>query len=236
MAEEERTGLGEKVSEAVERAKDAVGLGEGEHAGKAEGRVRVVREALRSFGEGEHDRFFEAFHEEVEWVAPAGKKFPGAGTHSGRDEIREEFTEDIGRGFPEFGFRPDHYLEAGLEEWVVTLGAFIGEGSGGSFDVPGAVVWEFDGDKISRVRIYADSEAFPKPVEEEETEPEKREGGDGERAQGGDGDGKPEGRGADGGEDSDDGKSERGDETAGATSASSEQDSGDAERRQSGDG
>jgi ketosteroid isomerase-like protein len=234
MAEEERTGLGEKVSEAVERAKDAVGLGEGEHAGKAEGRVRVVREALRSFGEGEHDRFFEAFHEEVEWVAPAGK-FPGAGTHSGRDEIREKFTGDVGRGFPEFGFRPDHYLEAGREEWVVTLGAFIGEGSGGSFDVPGAVVWEFDGDKISRVRIYADSEAFPKPVEEEETEPEKREGGDGERAQG-DGDGKPEGRGADGGEDSDDGKSERGDETAGATSASSEQDSGDAERRQSGDG
>lgn len=235
MAEEEQTGLGEKVSGAVERAKEAVGLGEGDHAGKAEGRVRVVRETLRTFGEGEHDRFFEAFHEEVEWVAPAGKKFPGAGTHSGRDEVREKFIGDIGRGFPAFGFRPDHYLEADPEEWVVTLGAFIGEGSEGSFDVPGAVVWEFDGDKIARVRIYADSEALPKPVEEEETEPEKREDGDGERAQG-DGDGKPEEREGAGGEDGRDGKSERGDETAGATSASSEQDSGDAEGGRSGDG
>ena len=178
---EDQPGFGERISGAVEKAKGAVGGG-GEHqADQAEGRVQVVREMLRRFGEGEHDQFFEVFHEEVEWVAPKGKKFPGAGTHSGRDAVREKFTGDVEQGFPAFGFRPDHYLDAEREEWVVTLGSFIGEGASGKFEAPGAVVWEFDSNKIARVRIYADSEAFPEPVKED-AQTEKRDDDEGGRA------------------------------------------------------
>ena len=211
---DESPGLGDRVSGAVERAKEAMGGRDDRHeADEAGGRVKVVRETLRRFGEGEHDQFFEAFHEEVEWVAPKGKKFPGAGTHSGREAVREKFVGEIEQGLPAFGFRPDHYLDADREEWVVTLGSFIGEGGARNFEVPGAVVWEFDGDKIARVRIYADSDAFPKPVEAEDQEgdeEDKRER-EPERAEAGE-NGKPESR--EGSEDDDRDRDDEGEQGA----------------------
>ncbi|MFL5821547.1 MAG: nuclear transport factor 2 family protein [Solirubrobacteraceae bacterium] len=167
---EEGSGVGDRLSGAVQKIKGAGGGEEERQADEVGGRVEVVRKTLLAFGEGEHDQFLEAFEEEVEWVGPEGSKFPGAGTHSGRDAVGEKFVGEIGSGFPAFGFRPDQYLDAEDEEWVVTLGAFTGEGSTGDFEVPGAVVWEFSDDKVSRVRIYTDSDAFPEPVEEEEGE------------------------------------------------------------------
>lgn len=231
---EDQPGFGERISGAVDRAKEAVGGG-GEHqADEAEGRVQVVRELLRRFGDGEHDQFFEVFHEQVEWVAPRGERFPGAGSHSGRDAVREKFTGDVEQGLPAFGFRPDHYLDAEREEWVVTLGNFIGEGASGTFEAPGVVVWEFDGNKIACVRIYADSEAFPKPVKEDaEAEDDDEEGG---RASG---NGTPEAHEASEDRDRADAEADRGEEgahrAAGPTAASA-QDSPKEHRGQSDDG
>ena len=176
---ESGSGIGDKVSDAVERVKHAVSGDDGERERDDrvdEGRVSVVREALHAFGDGDVDRFLEVFAEDVEWVAPEGDNFPGAGTHRGRDAVRERFVDEVQSGFSAFGYRPDHFLENDEEQLVVTLGNFVGEGRSGEFDVPGVVVWEFDQETVTGVQIYSDSDAFPERVEEgdkEQQEPDR---------------------------------------------------------------
>jgi len=186
---EEGSGIGERLSGAVQRVKGGGDEDQERTADEAGGRVEVVRRAVLAFGEGNHDEFLEVFHEEVEWVGPQGSNFPGAGTHQGRDSVREEFVDEIGSGFPAFGFRPEHYLDADEQDWVVTLGTFTGEGSTGDFEVPAVVVWEFRDDKVGVVRIYTDTDAFPQPVEEDESEREDEEQEDGEDEEQEDGEG-----------------------------------------------
>ena len=183
--EERDSGIADKVSDAVDRVKQAVTGDESESdqdqpQTEVEGRAGVIRRALRAYGEGDIDGFLDALSDDVEWVAPEGRKFPGAGSHRGRDAVRNEFIEEVKRGFPEFGYRPTHYLDAEEERWVVTLGSFVGQGASGEFDVPAAVVWEFEQETVSRVRIHADSDALPERVkeddQEQEREPEAQEG------------------------------------------------------------
>jgi ketosteroid isomerase-like protein len=168
-------GISDKISDAVDRVKNAATGDDDERGAGIEGQSATVREALKALGEGEVDRFLEALAEDVEWIAPEGSKFPGSGTHRGRDAVRKELFDQIESGFPAFGYRPAHYLEAEEEEMVVTLGSFVGEGSSGEFDVPGAVVWELEHQSITRVRIHSDSDAFPQPVKEEEKKTKKKE-------------------------------------------------------------
>jgi ketosteroid isomerase-like protein len=184
---EEGSGIGDRLSGAVGRIKGGGDDDQERTADEVGGRVEVIRTALRAFGEGEHGQFLEVFHEEVEWVGPKGSNFPGSGTHQGRDAVRENFVDDIGEGFPAFGFRPDHYLDADEQDWVVTLGVFTGEGGSDQFEVPGVVVWEFRDDKVGTVRIYTDTDAFPRPLEEDEREREGEEQEDGEGEEGQDG-------------------------------------------------
>lgn len=221
---EEGSGVGDRLSGAVQRIKGGGSGDEDRQADEAGGRVEIVRKALLAFGEGEHDQFLEVFHEEVEWVGPEGSNFPGAGTHSGRDAVGEKFVGEVGSGFPAFGFRPDHYLDADEQDWVVTLGSFTGEGDSGDFEVPGVVVWEFRDDKVGTVRIYTDTDAFPQPVEEEdedesEGEDKGRAGGEGEERDGdedGEADqkGEDEPRASDEGRGEDDGDDQRDDDGA----------------------
>ncbi len=180
----------------VDRAKGAVGKGGPPLATEVEGRVAAVREALQAFGQGDVDRFLSAFHEDVEWVAPKGSNFPGAGTLNGREEIKEKFADTVGRTYASFGFRPRNYLQTEEEDIVVVLGAFEGQGSGGNLDVAGAQVWEFDGNHAVRVRIYTDSEDFPPPVsrEDEEDEQEATEKKERDEKKGEDGDSRGEGK------------------------------------------
>ncbi len=178
-----------KAQDMVDRAKGAVGKGGPPLATEVEGRVASVREALQAFGQGDVDRFLSAFHEDVEWVAPKGSNFPGAGTLNGREEVKEKFAATVGRTYASFGFRPRNYLQTEEEDIVVVLGAFEGQGEGGNLDVPGAQVWEFDGNHAVRVRIYADSEDFPPPVSREDEEDEeearqKKERDEGEHTRG----------------------------------------------------
>jgi ketosteroid isomerase-like protein len=164
----------------VDRAKAA--MGRGDDRDEVEGRVETVREALSAFGDGDHDRFLAAFHDEAEWVAPEGERFPGSGSHRGRRAIQEHFVGGIERSFSSFGFRPDRYLEAEREGWVIALGAFFGEGGKeGGFEAPGAQVWEFEGDRVARVRIFTDSAAFPAPPSDEESRAAREEEGADER-------------------------------------------------------
>jgi len=162
-----------RAQDMVDRAKGAVGKGGPPLASEVEGRVAAVREALQAFGQGDVERFISVFHEDAEWVAPKGSNFPGSGTLNGREQIEDKFAGTVRRTYASFGFRPKNYLQTEEEDIVVVLGAFEGEGQGGQIDVPGAQVWEFDGNHAVRVRIYTDSEDFPPPVSEEDEEDEE---------------------------------------------------------------
>jgi ketosteroid isomerase-like protein len=164
----------EQIGEVVSRAKRRVKL-EKPSAADEDGQVGVVRGALRAFGEGDHDGFLDALHREVSWEAPAGKRFPGSGEHSGRDAVREKYLGDIGRTYTEFGFRPDSFLDTG-EGAVLVIGRFEGHGvEGDNLDTEAVQIWEFDGNAAVRVCIYADSAVFPAVVTQRELDERERE-------------------------------------------------------------
>lgn len=177
---EERTGVGQQAKRLVERAKRSAGVGEAPLATEAGGRAAGVSEALRAFGEGDIDRFLAAFSEDVEWSAPKGENFPGAGTHQGRDAVRNAFVEDAQRSYASFGFRPERYLESPAENVVTVFGAFVGEPTQGTrkLDEPAVQMWEYDGDEVVFVGIYTDTAGFPGVVTEKEAAEREQEDDD----------------------------------------------------------
>ena len=178
---EESTGVGQRAKSLVSQAKSKVGVGDPPLATEAGGRAEGMSEAFRAFGEGDIDRFLDAFDDDVEWSGPKGDGFPGAGHHQGRDAVRKAFVDDAARSYTSFGFSPDRYLETPGENIVVALGAFKGEGikGNGQLDEPAVQVWEYDGDKVVFVGIYTDSADFPGVVTEKEQK-EREEEKDGE--------------------------------------------------------
>src|SRR5947209_11244150 len=163
----------DKVGEVVSRTKRRVGV-ETPDAADAEGRVGIVRGALRSFGAGEVDAFLDVLGDDVVWEAPTGRRFPGSGQRSGKDAVREQFLGAVKRTYSAFGFRPESFLDVDDENAVVTIGRFEAEGAGGgNVDVPGAQLWEFKGNTVSRVCIFVDSDPFLEVVSERDYEEAK---------------------------------------------------------------
>jgi ketosteroid isomerase-like protein len=140
-----------------------------------EGRVGIVRGALRTFGEGNHDEFLDTLREDVVWEGPSGGHFPGGGEQLGRDAVRSEFVENAGRTFTSFGFKPESFVDADDVNAVVVVGRFEGDGvEGDRLDEPGVQIWEFQGNAVARVRVFTDSAGFP-PVITERREKEMEE-------------------------------------------------------------
>jgi ketosteroid isomerase-like protein len=168
----------EQVGDLVTRAKRRVGV-EQPSAADDEGRIGVVRGALRTFGEGNHDEFLDALRHDVVWEAPEGGHFPGGGEQLGRDAVRTEFIENAGRTFTEFGFTPESFIDADDADAVVVIGRYEGDGvEGDRLDEPAVQVWEFQGNAVCRVRIFTDSAGFPSVIterREKEMEKEERE-------------------------------------------------------------
>src|SRR5919198_2212145 len=100
-----RWGIRERAGKLAEEAGGAVGKEQVPAATDAEGRTAIVRDALQAFGDGDFDSFFGSMDDGVEWVAPGGPKFPGAGDHSGRDAVAERVLGEIKRTYSSFGFR-----------------------------------------------------------------------------------------------------------------------------------
>ncbi|MEA2411710.1 MAG: SnoaL-like domain [Thermoleophilaceae bacterium] len=156
----------EQVGDLVTRAKRRVGV-EQPSAADDDGRVGIVRGALRTFGEGDTDGFLDALREDVVWEAPDGGHFPGGGEQLGRDAVKTEFVENAGRTFTDFGFIPESFVEADDVDAVLVIGRFEGDGvEGDRLDEPGVQVWEFQGNAVSRVRIFTDSAGFPAVITE----------------------------------------------------------------------
>ncbi|HEY0631999.1 MAG TPA: nuclear transport factor 2 family protein [Thermoleophilaceae bacterium] len=174
-------GVKDQVGDLVTRAKRRVGV-EQPSAADDDGRIGIVRGALRTFGEGNHDEFLDTLREDVVWEGPSGGHFPGGGEQLGRDAVRSEFVENAGRTFTSFGFKPESFVEADDANAVIVIGRFEGDGvEGDRLDEPAVQVWEFQGTAVSRVRIFTDSAGFPSVITErrekemEEEDREKRE-------------------------------------------------------------
>jgi ketosteroid isomerase-like protein len=169
--------LKEQAGDLVTKAKRRVGV-EQPSAADDEGRVGIVRGALRTLGEGDTDGFLDTLRDDVVWEAPAGGHFPGGGEQLGRDGVRTEFIENAGRTFTNFGFVPESFVDADDVSAVIVIGRFEGEGvEGDRLDEPGVQVWEFQGTAVSRVRVFTDSAGFPSIVterKEQEWEEEER--------------------------------------------------------------
>lgn len=192
-------GEGSKVKEMVSSAKRRVGA-EAPLAADEDGKIGVVRGALRSFGEGDMDAFVDALKDDVMWENPEGDNFPGSGDLSGPDEVRERFIGDVGRTYTSFGFTPESFLETDKEDAVIVIGRFEGEGvEGGNVDTPAVQVWGFTGSEVTHVRVFTDSAAFPEVVTEQkekewaEEERKKEEGEDSDDDDSGDDSEKDEG-------------------------------------------
>src|SRR3954465_3412341 len=99
----------DQVGDLVTRAKRGVGA-EQPSAADDDGRVGIVRGALRTFGEGDTDGFLDTLRHDVVWGGPNGGPFPGGGEHDGRDAVKSEFIENCGRTFTKFGFRPESFV------------------------------------------------------------------------------------------------------------------------------
>src|SRR3954447_4730923 len=168
----------EQVGDLVTRAKRRVGA-EQPSAADDDGRVGVVRGALRTFGEGDTDGFLDALKHDVLWEAPNGGHFPGGGEQEGRDAVKTEFVENAGRTFTSFGFRPESFVEADDVDAVIVIGRYEGQGvEGARLDEAGVQIWEFQGEAVTRVRIFTDSAGFPPVIterREEEMEQKERE-------------------------------------------------------------
>src|SRR3954451_18157698 len=171
-------GVKEQVGDLVTRAKRRVGV-EQPSAADDDGRVGIVRGALQTFGEGNTDEFLDALRKDVVWEAPNGGHFPGGGEQLGRDAVKTEFIENAGRTFTNFGFVPESFVDAEDVDAVIVIGRFEGDGvEGARLDEPGVQVWEFQGNAVSRVRIFTDSAGFPAVIterREQEMEEQERE-------------------------------------------------------------
>src|SRR3954447_14769272 len=168
----------EQVGDLVTRAKRRVGA-EQPSAADDDGRVGIVRGALKTFGEGDTDGFLDALKHDVLWEGPEGGHFPGGGEQEGRDAVKSEFIENAGRTFTKFGFTPESFIDADDADAVVVIGQYEGEGvEGARLDEPGVQVWEFEGNSVARVRIYTDSAGSPPVIperREQELEEQERE-------------------------------------------------------------
>jgi ketosteroid isomerase-like protein len=176
-------GVKDQVGDLVSAGKRRFGL-EKPSAADDGGHVGIVRGALRTFAEGDHDGFLDTLRDDVFWEAPGSGHFPGGGEHEGCDAVRAEFIENAGRTYTSFGFKPESFVDADDADAVIVIGRFEGEGvEGDHLDEPAVQVWEFQGNEVARVRIFTDGAAFPEVVterkererEEEEREKEEKE-------------------------------------------------------------
>jgi ketosteroid isomerase-like protein len=115
--------------------------------------VEIVRRAIEAFSEGDGDAFAELTTPDFEWS-------PGLGAIEGetfreREGIETYFAR-LDTSWEEFRLLPDELHDLG--DVVLVLGRLEGRGrgSGVPVDSPVGAVWDFRGEKISRLRAYLD--------------------------------------------------------------------------------
>ena len=153
--------MGQRAKSLVEQAKRSAGVGDPPLVTEAGGRAEGMSEAFRAFGEGDIDRFLDAFADDVEWSGPKGDSFPGGGSTRAATPSARRSSRTRSAATRPSASRPERYLESPGENAVVAFGAFVGEPiqGTGQLEEPAVQMWEFDGDKVVFVGIYTDRRA-----------------------------------------------------------------------------
>jgi ketosteroid isomerase-like protein len=117
-------------------------------------KVEIVKECTRQFAAGDLDGWRDHFSPEVVWDASA---MPSSGVFRGHRGI-EEFFGDWLVSWTDYQVEFTEYLD--LEDGVVVVFRQAGTGRVSGLRVEGVFhsVWDVDGSKVVRVRLFEDRE------------------------------------------------------------------------------
>jgi ketosteroid isomerase-like protein len=117
--------------------------------------VEIVKEFTRRFGAGEHvtDEYFDP---EIVWDTSASG-MPSAGVYHGRDEVRRFFRDWLAP-WTDYTIDARECIDAGGSVVLVFRQAGTGKASGVRAERDFFGVWEFEGSKVVRFRLFASRE------------------------------------------------------------------------------
>jgi uncharacterized protein len=118
--------------------------------------VNLVKEGYAAWNSGDRDWVLEHMADDVEWLTPADD--PDPGTYKGHEGI-EQYWAQWRAAVGQLSFEIEETIDAG--DSVVVVARRQGRGEHSGLEVSDRViqVFEFTGDKCTRVREYYDRDA-----------------------------------------------------------------------------
>jgi hypothetical protein len=125
----------------------------------AEDKKRIVQSIFAAFGRGDIPGVLEHVSEDVTWSAPGPDVIPYFGERRGHAGATEFFVQ-LGTNVDFEHFEPGAFIAEG--DRVVVLGRERGrvKGTGKTFDNEWALVFAFDGGKVSGFQCYENTAAI----------------------------------------------------------------------------
>jgi ketosteroid isomerase-like protein len=112
----------------------------------------TIRAAYEAFAREDIPAVLAAFAPDITWYSPDTVEF--GGTFKGHDEVLG-FFGSLPNSYQELNVTPRQFVEQ--DDTVVVLGTLTGKAANGSFDVPFAHAWTFEGGKASSFFEYFDT-------------------------------------------------------------------------------
>lgn len=117
--------------------------------------IELIEALYASFRSGDHARFAELCHDDLEWIQNEG--FPYGGVHRGPAAVVEGVFETLARHWQGFGFQDREWLDAG--DTIAVVGAYVGthRGTGRSFEAATVHLFDLAAGKVVRFRQFTDT-------------------------------------------------------------------------------
>ena len=118
--------------------------------------VEIVEQAYEGFNSGDIEGVLATFHDDIEWIEPAGAR--NSGSYHGPGSVAEDVFADIATDYEGFQATPHRYVDGG--DTIVVLGELSGtvRATGEEMSVPFAQVCDLEDGKIVRFTDYYDTE------------------------------------------------------------------------------
>jgi ketosteroid isomerase-like protein len=114
--------------------------------------VEIVKAVYAAFNRGDVAAVVAHLDPRIRWTL--SDALPFGGTYEGKEAVLG-FFQKLPAWFQELRVEGIEYVASG--DTVVALGRHRGKGKGGTFDVPWAMLWRFQGGKVVRFDEYQDS-------------------------------------------------------------------------------
>jgi len=118
--------------------------------------LEIVESAYEGFNTGDIESVLSTFHDDIEWIEPAGAR--NSGSYHGPESVAEDVFADIATDYEGFQATPHRYVDGG--DTIVVLGELSGtvRETGEEISVPFAQVCDLEDGKIVRFTDYYDTE------------------------------------------------------------------------------